>query len=204
MKLGTQVGLGPGHVVLDGDPSPSSTKGHSPQFLVHICCCQMAGWIKMPRGMEVGLGPGDFVLDEDPALPSPKRGGASSIFAHVYCGQTAGWIKMAPGTEVGLGRSHIVHDGDPAPTQKRGGRARPIFGPWPLWPNGWMDSDATWYAGRPRPTRHCIRWGPSSPPQKGTEPRQFSAHVYCGHGRSSQLLLSTCYFSNNFVKSNRF
>jgi len=24
-----------------------------------------------------------------------------------------------------------------------------------LWPNGWMDQDATWYGGRPRFTRHC-------------------------------------------------
>jgi len=30
MPLGTEVGLGPGHVVLDGDPIPP--KGHSPNF----------------------------------------------------------------------------------------------------------------------------------------------------------------------------
>ena len=36
-------------------------------------------------------------------------------------------------------------------------------GPCPLWPNGWMDQDATWYGGRPRPKRHCVRWGLSSP-----------------------------------------
>jgi len=27
-----------------------------------------------------------------------------------------------------------------------------------LWSNGWMDPDATWYGGRPRPRRHCVRW----------------------------------------------
>ena len=64
-----------------------------------------------------------------------------------------------------------------------------------LWPNGWMVQDATWYGGRPRPRRLCVRWGPSSPPKKGAEPpSQFSAHVYCGHGRPSQLLLSSCWF----------
>jgi len=73
MKLGMQVGLGPGHIVLDGDPPPPPPKGHSPQFSTHICCGQMAGWIKMPLGMEVGLSPGDFVLDEAP-LPLFKRG----------------------------------------------------------------------------------------------------------------------------------
>jgi len=41
MKLGVQVGLGPGHIVLDGDPAPLPPKGHSPQFSAHICCGQM-------------------------------------------------------------------------------------------------------------------------------------------------------------------
>jgi len=65
MKLGVQVGLGPGHIVLDGDPALPPPKGHSPQFSAHICCYQMAAWIKMSLGMELGLGPGDFVLDGD-------------------------------------------------------------------------------------------------------------------------------------------
>ena len=46
-------------------------KRHSPQFPAHVCCGQMAAWIKMSLGMELGLCPGDFVLDGDPA-PSPK------------------------------------------------------------------------------------------------------------------------------------
>jgi len=49
----------------------------------------------------------------------------------------SGWIKTALGTEVGLGTGHIVLDGDPASPQKD--TAPPIFGPCPLWPNGWMD-----------------------------------------------------------------
>jgi len=48
-----------------------------------------------------------------------------------------------------------------------------------LWPNGWMDQDETWHAGRPRPWPHCVRWGPSSPPPKGGRASLFSAHVYC-------------------------
>jgi len=35
-----------------------------------------------------------------------------------------------------------------------------------LWPNGWMDQDATWYSGRPWPRQHCVRWGLRSRPQK--------------------------------------
>jgi len=72
MKLGMQVGLGPGHTVLGGDRAPPPLKGH-PQFSAHICCGQMAAWIKMSLGMEVGLGPGDFVLDGDPAPPPNFR-----------------------------------------------------------------------------------------------------------------------------------
>ena len=57
MKLGMQVGLGSGHIVLGGDPAPTYLKGHSPrpQFSAHICCSQMAAWIKMSLGMELGL-----------------------------------------------------------------------------------------------------------------------------------------------------
>jgi len=32
LKLGMQVGLGPGHIVLDGDPAPVPQKGRSPNF----------------------------------------------------------------------------------------------------------------------------------------------------------------------------
>ena len=73
MKLGKQVGLGPGHIVLDGDPAPLPKRGGLPQFSAHVYSGQTAGWIKTALGMEVGLSPGDFVLDGDPE-PSPKRG----------------------------------------------------------------------------------------------------------------------------------
>ena len=73
MILSMQVGLGPGHNVLGGDPAPPPLKGHSPQFSAHICCGQMAAWIKMSLGMEVSLGPGDFVSDGDP-VPFPQKG----------------------------------------------------------------------------------------------------------------------------------
>ena len=42
-----------------------------------------------------------------------------------------------------------------------------------------MNQDETWRGGRPRPSPHCVRWGPSYPPPKGHSP-QFSAHVCCG------------------------
>jgi len=72
MKHGTQVGLGNGHIVLDGDPAlPSPEKGAEPppQFLAHFYCGQTTACIKMPLGMDVGLSQGDFVLDGYP-VPS--------------------------------------------------------------------------------------------------------------------------------------
>ena len=57
-----------------GPRSPLPQRGSDPQFLAHICCGQMATWIKMSLGMELGLDPGDFVLDGDPVpLPLPQN-----------------------------------------------------------------------------------------------------------------------------------
>jgi len=85
------------HCVRWGLSSPIPQSGRSPPFLAHICCGQMAGWIKMKLGMQVDLGPGHIVSDGDPAPPLPKE--------------------VEP----------------------------PIFGPYLLWPNCWMDL-------HPRPT----------------------------------------------------
>ena len=117
-------------------------------------------------------------------LPSPKKGAEPRILnsAHLYCGQTARSIKMPLGIEVGLSPGDFVLDldGDPAPTPK-GAEPHPIFGPRLLSPNGCMDQDATRYGGRPRPTQHCVRCGPSYPKKKGhTHHHRILAHVYCG------------------------
>jgi len=104
---------------------------------------------------------GTSTLPTNVVEPTPQ------FSAHLYCSQTAGYIKMPLGMEIGLSSGDFVLDGDPAPSPKRGG-AHPIFGPRLLWPNGWMDQDVTWYGGRPRPTRHCVRCGPSYPQKTGT------------------------------------
>jgi len=41
---------------------------------------------------------------------------------------------------------YCVRWGPISPPQR--GTARPIFGPCLLWPNGWMDQDATWLEGK--------------------------------------------------------
>ena len=85
--------------------------------------------------------------------PTPK-GAHPQFLAHVYCGQTAGWMKMPLGTEVDLGPGHVVLYGDAAPPPREKGTSAPLL---------------------------------------------FLAHVYCGHGRPSQLLLSSCiHISNEF------
>ena len=127
------------------------------------------------------------------SLPKGDRA-LPQFSAHLYCRQTAGCIKMPLGMEVGLGPGDFVFDENPATHRKKGTPTPPNFGPCVLWPNGWMDEDADWYGSRPRPRPYCTRRGPTPSSHKsGTDSTPlFSAHVYCGHGRPSQLLLSSC------------
>jgi len=80
--------------------------------------------------MEVGLGPATVRLG-----PSSLRKRAQpppNFWPMSIAAKTAGWIKMPLGTEVHLGTGDVVLDGVA------------VFGPCLLWPNGWMDEDATW------------------------------------------------------------
>jgi len=79
-------------------------------------------------------------------------------------------MKLVFGMEVGLSPGDFVLDGDPAPSLKGGGAPSTIFGPFLLWPNGWMHQDATWYGCRPQPRGLCVRWRPTPLPKKGAEP----------------------------------
>jgi len=102
------------HCARCGPSSPLPKKGDTaPQFLAHVCCGQMPGWIKRPLGMELGFCSSDILLDGDPA--SPCKGYSPQFSVHVYCGQTAGGIKMPLGTKVGLRPANIVLHRDPAP-----------------------------------------------------------------------------------------
>ena len=177
MALSMVLGLGPGHIVLHGDPAPLPQRGTAPIFGPYLlrpnsCMDQDVTWYgarPRPRRICVRWGP---------HAPLPKGGRATLQFsAHFYCGQTAGCIKMPLDTDVGLSPGDFVLDGDPVPSTKRGWSPPPrIFGSCLLWPNGWMDQDATWYGGRPRTWPHCVRCGLSSPSPIGADP-QFSAHI---------------------------
>ena len=80
-----EASLGPGHIVLHGDPAPPPRKGGiaAPHFSAHVYCDKMARLIKMPLGMEMGLGTGHIVLDGDPA--PPKRGTAPIFGPCLLC-----------------------------------------------------------------------------------------------------------------------
>jgi len=88
---------------------------------------------------------------------------------------------MPLGMELGLCPGHIVWDGAPAPSE-RGTAPPPIFVPCLLWPNGWMDQDATWYRGRPRPRPHSVTWGriSSHHTERSTAAPHSLSDVYCG------------------------
>ena len=97
-----EVGLGPGHIVLDEDPVFHS-EGHSPRFSSHVCCGQTAGWIKMPHGREIGPGPGDIVLDGDLESAPPKRAQQSPstsdpclLWPNGWTDQNATWYRGRP------------------------------------------------------------------------------------------------------------
>jgi len=129
-------------------------------------------------GRETGIGLRDIVVDEDTATP-PLKGHSPQFSANVCCGQTAGWSKMPLGMEVGLGPGDFVFDGTELPQKK--GTPHPIFGPCLLWPNGGMDQDATWYGGKPRRRRRCVRWGRSSP-LKVAQPPVFGSCLLWPNG----------------------
>jgi len=46
-----------------------------------------------------------------------------------------------------------------------------------LWPNGWMDQDATCYAARPQLTPYSVRLGPSSSSPEGAHPNFWPISV---------------------------
>ena len=183
--------------MLDGNPGLPK-EAQPPTFLLLPNCWmdQDATWYEgRPRSRP-------HCVRWDP-VPSKKGDTVPQFPAHVCCGQMAGWINVPLGRELGLCPSDIVLDGDPAHPSPKRRQIPPIFGPCMLWPNGWMDQDGTWYGGRPRPRRHCVRCGPSSPAlKKGVTAANFWPICIVANGRPSQLLLSfshTCTAAGNVL-----
>ena len=74
------------------------------------------------------------------------------------------------------GNGHI----DPAPHGKGYSSPLPLLGSCLLWPNGWMDQDATWYEVGLGPGAIVLDGDPAPPPRKGAQQPplllDFSAH----------------------------
>jgi len=93
MLLGMEVGLGTGHIVLDGDPASLPPKkggggAQNIQFSNYVCCGQTAaGWIQMRLGAKVGLCPDHIMLHGDPAHPPKGHSTPFQFSVDVYCGQ---------------------------------------------------------------------------------------------------------------------
>jgi len=124
MKLGTEVGLSPGHIVLDGEPIPLSQNGHNPQFSARVRCDQTAGWMKLPLGREVDLGPRprDIVLDGDPAAlkgAQPPIFGPCLLLPNGWMDQDTTWHRGRPRP-----RPHCVRWGH---SSLRKGHRNPLF-----------------------------------------------------------------------------
>jgi len=122
MKLGTEVRLDPGHIVLVGDPASPGKGAQQPPI-----CGPRLLW---PNGRmdqhATWYGGRHIVLDGDPAPLIPKRGLSSQFSAHVYGDQTARWINMPLGIEVKLGPGHIVLHGDSATQEPQPPNFRPM------------------------------------------------------------------------------
>jgi len=91
-KLGMQVGLGPGHIVLDRYPAALPQSGTAPICGPYLlwpngCMDQDVTWYgARPRPRRLCVKWGSYP-------PSPKGGGAEpppNLSAHVYCSQMAG------------------------------------------------------------------------------------------------------------------
>jgi len=68
-----EVGLGPGHIVLDGDSVIPSQRGTAPPLIFSPYLLWSNGWLDQESTwLEVGLGPGDIVLDGDPNTQLPQ------------------------------------------------------------------------------------------------------------------------------------
>jgi len=144
----------------------------------------------MALGMEVGLGRSHIVLDGDPA-PLPKKGTEPPIFGPFWLSLN-GWMHQDATWYGGRPRHRrLCLMGTQLPPEQR---AHPL--PPSLWPAycgqtaGWMKTPlGTEVDIGPS---HIVLDGVPALRETGTAAPIFSARVYCGYGRPSQLLLSSC------------
>jgi len=113
----------------------------------------------MPLGMQVSLGP-DHVCQM--GIQLPQKGTQLPILAKPLGGSISHLVRRY--SWAGLGPGHIVFDETQLPLQK--GTAAPYFRPTSVWPNGWMDQDATLYGSASAQATLCLM-GTQLRPRKG-------------------------------------
>jgi len=132
MPLGMEVGLGPGHIVLDGDPVPQK-RGHSPPpNFQPMSVVANNGWMDQDTWYGGMPRPRPHCVRWGPISP-PKKGHSPPLFGPCLL-LPNGWMDQDAtliGAKVGLGLGYIV-TWDPAPKATQ----PPIFGPCILWRNG--------------------------------------------------------------------
>ena len=101
---------------------------------------------------------------------------------------------MPLGMEVGLGSGDFVFNGDPATSRKKCTPCTPTqflayvyCGQMAGWMNTPLGTEVDLGTG------HIVLYVAPADRERGTAAPLFLVHVYCGHGRPSQLLLSSCY-----------
>jgi len=155
MPLGTEIGLGPGHIMLYGDPATPLRKGHSPRPIFGPCLfvakrspisATAEHLLKCKCWYVVGV-----TVDY-----SFERDCTSYVFSFWADRFFVKWFALCYRTVV-LSLSNVGV----------------------LWPNGWMDPDETWHGGRPRTRPQCVRWGLSSPFQKRAQPPSQRSDIGC-------------------------
>jgi len=106
---------------------------------------------------------------------------------------------MPLGMELGLGPVDFVLDGDPAPPEKRQFLAHVYC----YQTAGWMKTP--FGTGVDLGPGHIVLDENPAPRRNEHSNPIFLAHVYCGHGHPSQLLLSSCFFLllAVFLRNNR-
>jgi len=99
--LGTQIGFGPGDIVLDGDHLPLTERGTAAPPLswftdaaaAHVYCGQAAGWLRIPLCMVRMPRSRRHCVCWGPSSPHVKGHRRHHISAHVYCGQTVAHLR---------------------------------------------------------------------------------------------------------------
>ena len=145
--LDTEVDLGPGHIVSDGActaaPPPSSTYVYCGKTVAHLsyywALCYITEkltWplkIKWTRHIRKWL-----------KIPTRRR----KIFKSELKKKLRRRRRVVKKSQSQSKKFDAI-DVPLYPSPKGGGAPSPIFGPFLLWPNGWMHQDVTWYGCRP-------------------------------------------------------